>query len=151
VGRRCALPSFRFPEIRLRFTLDLDDPRRLSETLRFFFYLLMFVALLAIFTGATGSGIVMLIAGAAVHVVRSSLEEVAARRQARRERGERKREVRLREHRAARRAREAAAKPVVTTPAAEEIRVTAASPRGRRRRPEVVQPGARPARKQRVI
>jgi hypothetical protein len=125
------LPEVRLPRPKIRLDLDLDDPRRLGEPLQFFFCLLLFVALLAIFSGATATGILMLIAGAALHVLRSSLEEVAAQRRLRRERGERKREVRLREHRAARRAREA--------------RVAA------RRRPVVAQPGASPARKQRVI
>ena len=148
----------RRPTIRVSFALDLDDPERLGQPLRFFFYLLMFVAVLAILSGATGTGVLMLIAGAALHVLRSSLEEVAARRRARRERGERKREVRLREHRAARRAREAApkaapkvapAKPAVNP--AEQIRVTATPRLSTRRRPAVAQPGARSARKQRVI
>lgn len=143
------LPSPRLPKVRvdLRWPqLDLDDPGRLAGHLQFFFYLLMFVAPLAIFAGATGTGVAMLIAGAALHVFRSSLEEVAARRQARRERAERKRQVRLRSHRAARRAQ-----------AAEEIRVTAAPPvpatprLSTRRRPAVAQPGPSPARKQRVI
>lgn len=132
------LPDLHLPEVRLRrpaihlsFDLDLDDPRRLAEPLQFFFYLLLFVALLAIFTGATATGVLLLIAGAGLHVLRSSLEEVAAQRRARRERGERKREVRLREHRAARRAREARL--------------------ATRRRPVVAQPGASSARKQRVI
>jgi hypothetical protein len=145
----------RRPTVHLSLTLDLDDPRRLGQPLQFFFYLMMFVALLAIFSGATGTGILMLIAGAGLHVLRSSLEEVAARRRSRRERGERKREVRLREHRAARRAREAARKPAparsIVAPAAEEIRVVATPRLSARRRQVVAQPGARPARKQRVI
>jgi hypothetical protein len=147
--RRPSMPSLRLrkPE------LDLDRPRRYTEPLQFFFYLLMFVALLAIFSGATGSGVAMLIIGAALHVARSSLLEIAAQRQARRERAGRKRQVRLRSHRTARQAREAGAPPAPAAtptprlqPAAPEIRVSAA-----RRRPRVAQPGASPARKQRVI
>jgi hypothetical protein len=139
------LPNLRLHELRLPSPslprVDLDDPRRFAEPLQFFFYLLMFAALLAIFTGATGSGVLMLIAGAALHVVRSSLEELAAQRRARRERGERKRQVRLRSHRVARRAQEAGEIRVAATP-----RLTAT-----RARPEVAQPAASPARKQRVI
>jgi len=173
------LPDFRLPELRLpslrlpdlrrlklrrpsmssvhlrKPELDLDQPRRYTEPLQFFFYLLMFVALLAIFSGATGSGVAMLIAGAALHVVRSSLVEIAAQRQLRRERAGRKRQVRLRSHRTARQAREGGARPAPAPapkptprlqPAAPEIRVTAAP-----RRPRVAQPGASSARKQRVI
>lgn len=147
------LPSLRVPDLRrlrrpsLRMRppeIDYDDPRRFTEPLQFFFYLLMFVALLAILTGATATGVLLLIAGAGLHVVRSSLEELAAQRRARRERGERKRQVRLRSHRAARKAR-------------EEIRVTAAPQVAARRRAVVAQPraAAQPrassARKQRVI
>jgi hypothetical protein len=113
---------------------DLDDPRRYTEPLRFFFYLLMFVALLAAFAGATDTAVLMLLAGATLHVVRFSLEETAARRAARRERG--KRQVRLRSHRvAARRAR-----------VDEEIRVSAASQAAARR-----QSRASAVRKQRVV
>jgi hypothetical protein len=154
------LPKFRLPSLRLRtpsirLRLDLDDPRRFSEPLQFFFHLLMFVSLLAIFAGATGTGVVMLIAGAVVHVARASLVEIAAQRQARRERSERKRAVRLRSHRAARKAREApAAQPAASArpAAAAEIRVTA-TPRlsARRAQAAAAQPGTRPARKQRVI
>jgi hypothetical protein len=135
--RRPRLPELRVRGLR-RPQLDLDDPQRLAQPLQFFFYLLMFVALLAIFSGATGTGVLMLIAGAALHVVRSSLTELAAQRQARRERGERKRQVRLRSHRARR-------------AAAEEIRVSTTPPLRSRRRPAVAQPSPSPARKQRVI
>jgi hypothetical protein len=138
-----SLPHLRrpsMPSVRLRRPeLDLDQPRRYTEPLRFFFYLLMFVALVAVFSGADGTGVVMLIAGAALHVARSSLEELAAQRQARRERAGRKRQVRLRSHRAARQAREAGAP-------APEIRVGAA--RSRRR---VARPSADSVRKQHVI
>jgi hypothetical protein len=157
---RDRLPDFHLSEIHLPHlpwapSLDLDDPQRLAEPLQFFFYLLMFVALLAILSGATGTGVLMLIAGAGLHVLRSSLEEVAARRRSQRERSEHKREVRLREHRAARRAREAAPKPApsppVVAPTAEEVRVAPTPRPGARRRQVVAQPGASPARKQRVI
>ena len=51
------VPSVRVPSLRVhglrRPRLDVDDPGRLSSHLQFFFYLLMFVALLAIFAGAT--------------------------------------------------------------------------------------------------
>lgn len=107
-------PSFRFefrprlPRLRPpwspRPTLELERLQRLGEPLQFFFYLLMFVAFLAIVTGAAGTGIAMLIAGAALHVGRASIVEVAAAREARQERAQRKREVRLRSHRAARKA-----------------------------------------------
>lgn len=127
------LPQLRLPQLRLP-AVDLDDPRRFTEPLRFFFYLLMFVALLAVLTGATGTGVLMLVVGAALHVVRSSFEETAAQRRARRERSERKRQVRLRSHRKAR----------------EEIRVSA-TPRLQARRPPAPQPDAAPAPKQRVI
>lgn len=149
------IPTVRRPHLRLRPEIDFDDPRRFTEPLQFFFYLLLFVALLAILTGATGTGILMLVAGGAVHVARSSLEEVAAQRQARRERGERKRQVRLRSHRGPRKAREAPERPAPPRapkpapklePAAPEIRVSAV-PRAAARR----QTAARPARKQRVI
>jgi len=154
------IPALRRPSLRLRPEIDLDDPRRFTEPLQFFFYLLIFVALLAILTGATGTGILMLIAGATVHVARSSLEEVAAQRQARRERGERKRQVRLRSHRATRKEREAPARPAPKPPAkpapklepaAPEIRVSAAPRAAPRRRPVPAQSRASSARKQRVI
>lgn len=168
---RPRLPQPRLPNLRVRGLrrpqLDLDDPQRLAQSLQFFFYLLMFVALLAIFSGATGTGVLMLIAGAALHVVRSSLVELAAQRQARRERGERKRQVRLRSHRARRAQGAGAARPAANPPApsadrparpaaktaaaAEEIRVSATPPLRSRRRPAVAQPGPSPARKQRVI
>ncbi|MGD9734193.1 MAG: hypothetical protein AB7V58_01090 [Solirubrobacterales bacterium] len=142
------LPSVRIASVRLPSLprprlprLDLEDPGKLSGDLRFFFYLLMFVALLAIFAGASGTGVVMLLAGAALHVLRSSLEEVAAQRRARRERAERKKQVRLRSHRAAHRVRAAAA----------EVEVAATPRLSARRRPAVAQPGPSSARKQRVI
>jgi hypothetical protein len=142
--RGVRMPSPRLPRVHLsRPRLDLEDPRDLTASLQFFFCLLMFVALLAIFSGATGSGLAMLIAGAAVHVVRSSLAETAAQRRARRERAGHKRPVRLRSHRTARQARQAAPPPAAPAP---ELRATAAP-----RRPRVAQPGPSPARKQRVI
>ncbi len=148
------LPHLRLPSVRIgRPRVDLDDPRRTTEPLRFFFYLLMFAALLAVFVGATGTAVLMLLAGAALHVVRSSLEETAAQRQARRERGERKRQVRLRSHRTASKAREGGTASPARAPqsaAAAEIRVSAA-PRLRARRPAAAQPTASSARKQRVI
>jgi hypothetical protein len=132
--------------LRPNLDLDLDELQQLSEPLGFFFYLLMFVAVLAFFAGATGTGVVMLIAGAGLHVVRGSIEELAAERRAQ---AERKREVRLRSHRAPRKVRE-------TRPAAEAIRVTAAPQVGERRRspgrPKVSgYPDSGGARKQRVI
>lgn len=163
---RVRRPNLRAPRIRglrvhglRRPRIDVENPSRLSGHLQFFFYLLMFVALLAIFAGAGGVGVVMLIAGAGLHVLRSSLEEVAAQRQARRERAERKgKQVRLRSHRAARRAQAAAEIRVARAPqvaAAEPAAVAApsvAAPRlSSRRRPAVAQPGPSPARKQRVI
>ncbi|HYC80321.1 MAG TPA: hypothetical protein VEB65_00965 [Solirubrobacterales bacterium] len=138
------LPEVKLPSVRVP-NLDLDDPGRLSGDLQFFFYLLMFVALLAIFAGASGTGVVMLIAGAALHVCRSSLAELAARRRARRERAGRKKQVRLRSHRAAQRAQAAAEIRVTATPRPATPRLTT------RRRPAVAQPGPSPARKQRVI
>lgn len=148
------LPAIHLPQIRIpRLGLpkvDLDDPRRFTEPLQFFFYLLMFVAMLAILTGATGTGVLMLIAGSALHVLRSSLEETAARRQARRERNERKRQVRLRSHRPPRKTREAPSARPAPQPAAEQIRASAA-PRLQARRPPSPRPAATPARKQRVI
>jgi hypothetical protein len=133
------LPELRVPSLQVRGLrrprLDLDDPRRLAGPLQFFFYLLMFVALLAVLSGATGTGVAMLVVGAALHVVRSSLAEVAARRQVRRERDERKRQVRLRSHRIAQRA-------------AQEAKPARPAPR---RHPAVAQPGPSPARKQRVV
>jgi len=181
------VPNLRVPSLRVRGArvqglrlpqLDVDDPGRLSGHLQFFFYLLMFVALLAIFAGATGTGVVMLIAGAALHVLRSSLEEVAAQRQVRRERAERKKQVRLRSHRAARKARSEEEIRVTAAPAAAKAprpaprptsaprvaprptrpprvatapRATATPRLSTRRRPAVAQPGPSPARKQRVI
>ena len=160
------LPALRLPSLRVRGfhvhglrwpQLDVDDPGRLAGHLQFFFYLLMFVALLAIFAGATGTGVLMLIAGAALHVVRSSLEEVAAQRQARRERAERKKPVRLRSHRAAQRARaeeeiRVTPAPRVAAPPRAAVPPVSATPRlSTRRRPAVAQPGPSPARKQRVI
>jgi hypothetical protein len=111
--------------------IDWDDPRSFTQPLQFFFYVCMLVALLAFFSGAIGSGVLLLLASAGLHVARSSIEEVAARRAARRERGERKRQVRLRSHRAARQAREAgaaktAARSLAEPAAAEPIRVGAA-------------------------
>jgi hypothetical protein len=172
------VPSLRVPKVRLPRLrggdfrlqglrlprLDVDEPGRLSGHLQFFFYLLMFVALLAIFAGSTGTAVVMLIAGAALHVLRSSLEEVAAQRQARRERAERKKPVRLRSHRAAQRARAEEEIRVTAAPAAKAPPRVASAPRpaaaaratatprlSTRRRPAVAQPGPSPARKQRVI
>jgi hypothetical protein len=122
--RRPQLPRLSRPALRMP---TLERLLELSGPLGFFFYLLMFVAVLAIFTGATATGVLMLVAGAAVHVVRSSAEELADQRRAR---AERKREVRLRSHRAARRAREAELQPSADGEPA--IRVTAAQPRQRR-------------------
>ncbi len=136
--------------------------QELNGALQFFFYLLMFVALLAIFTGATGVGILMLVAGAALHVARASIAEVAAAHQARRERAERKREVRLRPHRTARKARPQRPAPVVVAPvpaavapapAETPIRVTA-SPQTtawREARATALRQARASARKQRVI
>jgi hypothetical protein len=133
------LPHLRLPSVRIGWPkVDLDDPSRLTEPLQFFFYLLMFVALLAILTGASGTGVLMLVVGSLLHVVRSSLEETVAQRQARRERAERKRQVRLRSHRAAR-------KPD------EEIRASATPRLQARRAAAKAQPPASSARKQRVI
>ncbi len=169
LGGSLGLRGFRVQGLR-RPRLDVDDPGRLSGHLQFFFYLLMFVALLAIFAGATGTGVVMLIVGAALHVLRSSLVEVAAQRQARRERAERKKPVRLRSHRAAQRARTeekirvtaapraasaprdaTAAQRVATAPRAATPPVSATPRLSTRRRPAVAQPGPSPTRKQRVI
>jgi hypothetical protein len=133
------LPHLRRPSVRMgRPKVDLEDPRRTTEPLQFFFYLLMFVSLLSILTGATGTGVVMLVVGSVLHVVRSSLEETAAQRQARRERAERKRQVRLRSHRTARKAR-------------DEIRVSATPRLKARPAAPSAQPSASSARKQRVI
>jgi hypothetical protein len=136
--RRLPRPSLRALRLR-RPEIDYEDPSRLTEPLKFFFYLLMFVAFLAFVTGATGSGVLLLVAGAALHVVGSSLEEIAARRRAQRERGERKRQVRLSSHRAARR-RTATPPPRVT-----------AQPRAVAPARAAAQPRASSARKQRVI
>jgi hypothetical protein len=129
--RRPQLPDLKLPAPRLpRPSFRPPTFERLQEMsgpLGFFFYLLMFVAVLAIFTGDTGAGVLALLAGAGLHVVRSSVEEVSAQRRAR---AERKREVRLRPHRAAR-ARAAQPRPAPSAP--PEIRITAAAPRARRR------------------
>jgi hypothetical protein len=140
------LPGLRLPAPRLRLPrpgrpnfrpLTFERLQAASGPVGFFFYLLMFVAVLAIFAGASGTGLLMLLAGAGLHVFRSSVEELGAARRARAEQADRKREVRLRSHRTAqRRAREAQAAAVAmpTAPVPEpEFRVTAAPPQPRRR------------------
>jgi hypothetical protein len=123
--RRPHLPALSRPSFALP---TLERLQGISGPLGFFFYLLMFVAVLAIFSGDTGVGVLILLAGAGLHVVRSSVEELSAQR---RMRVERKREVRLRSNRTARRTREAELRAAGAAP--PEIRVTAAAPRARRR------------------
>ena len=53
------------------------DPERLErfiEPLALLFYALMAVALLAVLVGSTGSALLLLLLGAAAHVVRFSIE-----------------------------------------------------------------------------
>jgi hypothetical protein len=132
---RPSLPRPHRPHFR---PLTFERLQGMSAPVGFFFYLLMFVAVVAIFAGATGTGLLMLFAGAGLHVFRSSVEELGAKRRRRAEHAARKREVRLRSHRTAqRRAREAKAAAAATPiPASSpEFRVTAAAraPRQRRR------------------
>jgi uncharacterized membrane protein YjjP (DUF1212 family) len=53
---------------------DLEKLTDITELLALFFYALMAVALLAVTFGAAGDGLLLLLLGAAVHVVRFSLE-----------------------------------------------------------------------------
>lgn len=58
------------------------DPNRLEnfvDELAPLFYVLMLVSLLAILVGSTGSGALLLILGAGVHIVRGAYEELAVR------------------------------------------------------------------------
>ncbi|HSS33331.1 MAG TPA: hypothetical protein VLL27_08650 [Solirubrobacterales bacterium] len=57
----------------MRF-LDLDRLVSVTELLALLFYALMAVALLAVLVGVPGTGLLLLLLGAAVHVVRFSLE-----------------------------------------------------------------------------
>jgi steroid 5-alpha reductase family enzyme len=52
----------------------LDKIERTAELLALLFYALMAVALLAALVGSTGSALALLLIGAALHVVRFSLE-----------------------------------------------------------------------------
>ena len=57
----------------MRF-LDPDRLASITELLALLFYALMTVALLAVRVGVPGTGLFLLLLGAAVHVVRFSLE-----------------------------------------------------------------------------
>ncbi|HET7443068.1 MAG TPA: hypothetical protein VFJ57_00260 [Solirubrobacterales bacterium] len=59
---------------------DLDSLERLTEPLALLFYALMAVALLAALVGSTGSALALLLIGAALHVVRFSIELFAEQR-----------------------------------------------------------------------
>jgi len=59
---------------------DLDSLERLTEPLALLFYALMAVALLAALVGSTGSALALLLIGAALHVVRFSIELLAEQR-----------------------------------------------------------------------
>jgi hypothetical protein len=67
----------------MRF-LDLDRLASVTELLALLFYSLMAVALLAVLVGVPGTGLLLLLLGAAIHVVRFSLELVADARSPRR-------------------------------------------------------------------
>jgi hypothetical protein len=54
--------------------MDPDRLERFTEPLALLFYALMAVALLAALVGSTGSALVLLLLGAAAHVVRFSIE-----------------------------------------------------------------------------
>nr|MBA3866365.1 hypothetical protein [Solirubrobacterales bacterium] len=51
-----------------------DTLERLAELLALLFYALLAVALLAVFTGAAGCGLLLLILGGAAHVARVGVE-----------------------------------------------------------------------------
>lgn len=59
---------------------DLDSLERFTEPLALLFYALMAVALLAALVGSTGSALALLLIGAALHVVRFSIELFAEQR-----------------------------------------------------------------------
>jgi len=125
------LPRLRRPQFK---PLTFERLQAASDPVGFFFYVLMGAAVLAFFAGATGTGLLMLFAGAGLHVFRSSVEELATKRRRQAENAARKREVRLRSHRIAqRRVSEAKATPLPAS--SPEFRVSAAAraPRERRR------------------
>jgi hypothetical protein len=128
---RIGRPRLRRPQFR---PLTFERLQAASDPVGFFFYVLMFAAVLAFFAGASASGLLMLFTGASLHVFRSSVEELAAKRRREAEHAARKREVRLRSHRIAqRRVSEAKATPLPAS--SPEFRVSAAAraPRERRR------------------
>jgi hypothetical protein len=129
--REVRLPRMRRPRFR---PLTFERMQAASDAVGFFFYLLMFVAVLAFFAGATGTGLLMLFVGAGVHVFRSSVEELAAKRRRQAEHASRRREVRLRSHRnAQRRVSEAKATPLPASSPEFRVTATARVPRERRR------------------
>jgi len=63
---------------------DLDKLERMTEPLARLFYALMAVAVLAALVGSAGSALLLLLLGAAVHVVRFSIELFVEQRRLRR-------------------------------------------------------------------
>jgi hypothetical protein len=63
--------------------MDLDRLEKVEEGLALFFYLFMFVALVAALDGSIGSGLVVLIVGSCAHVGRATLAEFIGRERAR--------------------------------------------------------------------
>jgi hypothetical protein len=61
--------------------IDLSRLKKLPEALTLVFYAFMFFALVATLVGAPGLGFLLLIIGAAGHVVRAGLEDFAAQRE----------------------------------------------------------------------
>jgi len=60
--------------------IDLTKLEKLPDALTLVFYAFMFFALVATLAGAPGFGFLLLIIGAAGHVVRAGLEDFAAQR-----------------------------------------------------------------------
>jgi len=67
------------PWARIR-QIDLTKLEKLPDALTLVFYAFMFFALVATLVGAPGIGFLLLIIGAAGHVVRAGLEDFAAQR-----------------------------------------------------------------------
>jgi hypothetical protein len=58
--------------------IGLNKLEEIAEGLALGFYLLMFMALVTLLAGSSGSGFLLLLAGACAHVGRAGLEEFVA-------------------------------------------------------------------------
>ena len=67
--------------------ISLDKLEEIAEGLSLAFYLLMFMALVMLLAGSTGSGFLLLITGSVAHVGRAGIEEFVAQARSSKSRG----------------------------------------------------------------